>query len=89
MFLTNFRDFRINDNGNFVDVKATGDNHCSDSFYMVAYEHPNMPTKDYMKRNIKIMRKERQVATFVSRHNEIEIPSYWQDAELIYEWNEK
>lgn len=87
--VTNFNRIRINDGWNYADIVAYG-GHCSTAFYMTAYEFSGKTRDDnYASRVIQIRKKESQVATFVQMYHDIELPEWWQDSELLYEWKEE
>lgn len=86
--ITNFNRIRINDTWNFADIASYGD-HCSSAFYMTAYEMRGKTIgNSYASRLIQVRKKENQVATFVQMYHDIELPEWWQDSELLYEWKE-
>lgn len=76
MNLTNFKRLRINDSENFVDVESCGGYHSSEGVMLTAY--------DFASQRIEIRRKERQTAMFVLKYNDVKIPEYWRDAEVIF-----
>jgi hypothetical protein len=75
MNITNFKRLRINDSSNFIDVESCG-GHSSCGVILTAY--------DFSSKRIEIRRKERQTAMFVLEYSDIQIPEYWQDAEVIF-----
>lgn len=84
----NFRSIRINNNYNFADITSYG-NHCSNAFYMTAYEMSGKSKSNkFASRVIQVRRKENQIATFVQMHSDIGLPEWWTDSELLYEWRE-
>src|SRR5690606_14031104 len=87
--ITNFTNIRLNNSWNYADVKSYGHSHCDNAFYMVAYEFSGKTTDNkHACRVIQVRRKEYQVATFVQMYDDIELPEWWQDSELVYEWRE-
>lgn len=76
MDLTNFSNARINKSDNFVDIQNGGKSHISDFVILTAYE--------FSSKVIEVRRKERKVAMFALKYDDIEIPEYWKDAEVIF-----
>lgn len=74
--LTNFESVRINDTVNFVDVNTVGNNHISTGVMLTAY--------DFSSEIVEVRRKDRKTAMFVLKYDDIEIPDYWKDAEVIF-----
>lgn len=86
--ITNFDCIRVNDTWNFADITSYGD-HCSNAFYMTAYEMSGKTTdNNYASRLIQVRKRENQVATFVQMYDDIKLPEWWMDSELLYEWKE-
>lgn len=75
MNLNNFKQFRINGTENFVDVTCCG-GHSNDGFSITAY--------DFASDVIEVRRKERETVVFVLKYSDIEIPKYWDDAEVVF-----
>lgn len=76
MNLTNFSRARINNTDNFIDIENGGKAHISQCVILTAYE--------FASKVIEVRKKERQVAMFALQFDDIEIPDYWKDAEVIY-----
>jgi hypothetical protein len=74
--LTNFSRARINDSKNFIDISNGGKAHISQCVILTAYE--------FASEVIEVRRKERQVAMFTLEFDDIEIPDYWKDAEVMF-----
>lgn len=75
MNIENFSRFRINNTGNFVDVQSFG-GHSSYGVVLSAY--------DFASKRVEIRRKEKQTAMFVFKYDDLEIPEYWKDADIIF-----
>ena len=74
MNITNFKNFRINNSENFVDVKSFN-GHSNDGVMLVAHDFTS---------KIQIRRREAETAMFVSSMEEFQIPEHWADAEVIF-----
>lgn len=83
--ITNFTNIRLNNGENFADVSSYGHSHSSSAFYMTAYE---IDGNKHSSRVIQVRKKDVQIATFVQMYDDIELPEWWQDSELLYEWRE-
>lgn len=60
---------------NFADVRSCG-GHSNDGFSISTY--------DFASDVIEVKRKEGETVVFVLKYSEIEIPKYWDDAEVVY-----
>lgn len=92
MEITQFDKFRINSessigSGVFMDVRKIG-NSCREGFMAVAYEIPSMPKDTYSKHKLEVRRKDRTVALISYKYSDTEIDPYWQDAEVLYRWEQ-
>ena len=76
MNLTNFSRARINNAENFVDISNGEKSHISQCVVLTAYE--------FASEVIEVRKKERQVAMFALQYDDISIPEYWKDAEVIF-----
>ena len=87
MNITNFNRVRF-DAGNygpFIDIDKLN-THSSNGFYATAYLIGSIDKKgDHA---VQVRLKDRQVATFVTRYGEDDIPEYWKDAEILFSWKE-
>ena len=75
MYLTNFTRARINDDKNFVDIQSCG-GHISYGVVLTAY--------DFASDVVEIRRKGKETAMFALTFDDIEIPEYWKDAEVVF-----
>ncbi|OEH52949.1 hypothetical protein AQ616_18770 [Oceanobacillus sp. E9] len=76
MILTNFGSVRINDSENFVDIRNVENSHISIGVMLTAY--------DFASEIIEVRRKNHETTMFVLKYDDIEIPEYWKDAEIIF-----
>lgn len=74
MNVTNFNRLRVNKE-NFVDIQSF-DGHVEYGVMIIAH--------DFSSRRMEIRRKEKQTAMFVFQYSDLEIPEWWQDAEVLF-----
>ena len=88
MNITNFDKVRF-DCGNssvFVDVQ-TIDGHSSNGVMTRSYLIPSFNNK-YAKHFVRVIKKGNEVVTFAGVYDDVEIPEYWNDAEVLFEWRQ-
>lgn len=71
----------------FADVFPIGKHPHSDNGFIIQ-SYLMKSYKDYTTHKVEVRKKERQVALIVYHLNDAEINPYWQDAEILFSWEE-
>ncbi|APB77416.1 30S ribosomal protein S16 [Paenibacillus polymyxa] len=87
MEITNFDRLRVkSDTFCFMDIEKIGNN-SSNGLMATAYLMGAI--QDYINQKVEVRRKDNYITVISYHYDDIEIPEYWRDAEVIFSWSDK